>query len=217
MGAAMSLREFIRATARDVQVTLQAKSAQETVAGQKGASSSTAAVERSEEEEGREEGLARKKAKKSSRDSREDEGAQKRRRKERARKSIEEGEKRDEAARVTERIPRLVEEKRPEEETELPATPSGGLIETTTSPFVEIEDVDESPCRAGPSTPQTTYQPAWESIFEETMLNSPILRAEWVARALPPGELRSFERARIFDICDVANRAAILVRERVYE
>lgn len=54
--------------------------------------------------------------------------------------------------------------------------------------------------------------PEWENIFPDIMLNSLILRAEWVARSLPPAKLRPFLRAQTFDICDIANRAAVLVR-----
>lgn len=105
-----------------------------------------------------------------------------------------------------------VEEERPVVETELSATPSAGLAEATTSPPVKIEDQEESLDRAGPSCSQMTYQAEWENIFEQTMLNNPILRAEWVARALLPAELRPFMRAQTFDICDITSRAAILVK-----
>lgn len=97
--------------------------------------------------------------------------------------------------------------------TELPVMPSAGMAETTASLPVEIEDVEESPNQAGPSFSQTTYQPEWENIFEEKILNSPILWSKWVARALPSAKLRPFVRAQTFNICDIKNRVAILVRK----
>lgn len=104
------------------------------------------------------------------------------------------------------------EEEKPEEETELPATPSAGVGRATPVPQVEVEDPEETPNRAGPSSMPATYQPAWDNIFEDILLNSPLLREEWVARALFPFELRPFARAETFEIYDIANRAAMLVR-----
>lgn len=54
------------------------------------------------------------------------------------------------------------------------------------------------------------YQPLWENIFEETMLNSPLLRAKWVARALPRPNWSCLLGWRHL-IFVIANWAAILV------
>lgn len=213
----MSLREFIRATAKEFQDANRARTAKGATADQEGATAGNAAAESSKAASVREEEevpAEKRKTKKSSRESHEEDGAQKRRRKERARKTLHEEEGRETAALVIEASEKQGEEERQAAETEQPATPSAGLAETTVSPPVEIENVEESPARTEPSASQTTYRPEWENIFEETMLNSPILRAEWVARALPPAELRPFMRAQTFDICDIANRAAILVCRR---
>lgn len=93
----------------------------------------------------------------------------------------------------------------------MPATPSARVVRDTTVPVVDVEEVEESPSRAGPSSAPEMYQPEWENIFKET-LNNPLLRAEWVAQALPSAELRPFVRAETFDICDITNQAAILVK-----
>lgn len=99
-----------------------------------------------------------------------------------------------------------MEEERPDEETELPATPSAGAVGTMSVPLVDIEEVDESPSRTGTSSGQTMYQPQWANIHEDSMLNSPLLRVDWVVQALPSAKLRPY-------ICDIANRAAILVKD----
>lgn len=100
---------------------------------------------------------------------------------------------------------------------ELPAMPSAGTIGVTTVPLADIEDVEETPSREGPSSIQSMYQPAWENINEDTLLNSPFLRAEWVTRALAPAELVAYKRAETFNICDIANRASILVKGYICE
>lgn len=166
MCAAMSLRDFIRATTKYLQVANQVKSAQ-------GA--------RNEEEE---ELVVNKKSKKSSRESRKEEGAQKWSRKERARKTVHEEERQEETADVGEPLLRQMEGERPEEEIKLSATPSARVVRVTTVPPVNVEAVKESPTQAGPSATPVMYQLEWENIFEDTMLNSPLLQAKWVARAL---------------------------------
>lgn len=150
MDAAMSLMEFIRTTTRDVQEGNRAKTAEGVAAEQRAATASMAAGEGSKaantkDEEEEEIPLLRKKNKRGSKDTCEDERAQKRRQKERARKSIQVGERLEETARVTEKMPRLDEEERPAAEIEIPVTPSGGLVETTMSSLVEVQDVGESP------------------------------------------------------------------------
>lgn len=42
------------------------------------------------------------------------------------------------------------------------------------------------------------------------------MRAEWVARSLPSAELAAFARAQMFDICDIANRSAVLISSEVF-
>lgn len=172
----MSLRDFIKATARDVQAAIQAKLVQGITVEPAWATSSRATIDGGKarvEEEG--EPLVKKKSKRSSREGREEEGSQKRRRRERARKVIYEEEGQEETTDVVELLPRQVKGGRPEEETELPTTPSTRTIGVTTVPLVDIEDVEKMPSRAGPSSIQSMYQPAWENISEDTLLNSPLL------------------------------------------
>lgn len=110
----------------------------------------------------------KKKSKRSSRESREEERVPKRRRKERAQKTIHEQEGQKETEDVGDLSPRQVEEERPEKETELPATPSAGVGRGTPVPVVNIEEIEEPPNQAGPSSAPIVYQPLWEDIFEDS-------------------------------------------------
>lgn len=47
---------------------------------------------------------------------------------------------------MAERLLRQVKEERPEEETDLVATPSAGVVEITTVSHVDVENVEESSC-----------------------------------------------------------------------
>lgn len=129
----------------------------------------------------------------------------KRRRKERARKAVDEQEPGDVGSSPKEGNGKEVLD------TELPATPSADLPETGAASPIIVEEADVSTQRAEPSSRRATYAPDWEKIFPDTMLNSPILRAEWVSRSLPPAELAGFVRAKPSQICDIANWSAILV------
>lgn len=107
--------------------------------------------------------------------------------------------------------PNQVEEEKPEEETELSATPSAGVRGTISVPVVEIEEAEETADPAGMSAEPAMYRPQWANILEDSLLNDPLLRAEWVDPALPPAELNTYAQVDTFDIYDIANRAAILV------
>lgn len=118
----MSLREFIRASGKEVRAAL--KSAPEPEAGQMGTSAGGASAigEAGKDKEVGEPGM-RKKEKKGVRQSEEEDRAQKRRRKERARKEVHK--ERPKKVATPERQP--VDEERPMEETDRPATPSSLL------------------------------------------------------------------------------------------
>lgn len=75
--------------------------------------------------------------------------------------------------------------------------------------LVKIEE--KTGDQAGTSSISVIFQSRWANIYEDSFLNNPVLRAEWVARSLPPAKLQAYARADTFDVCDIANRAAILV------
>lgn len=158
VGATMSLQEFIRATAKELQDgTWDGSRAEMHVIGD-GRRRRWQGSERRGGREREKRLLVRKKSKKNSRESREEDGAQKWHQKEWVQKTVHWEEKQEKTAHVAERLPRQVEEERLEK-MELAATSSAGVVKPTTVPYVDVEDVEESPCRAGSSSSQTTYQP----------------------------------------------------------
>lgn len=72
-----------------------------------------------------------------------------------------------------------------------------------------VGETGESSKRPKSEDEEKPYAPAWD-IYPSTELRLPLERAEWVTQALPPAEMAVFARAKVFDICDLANRAAVL-------
>lgn len=70
-------------------------------------------------------------------------------------------------------------------------------------------ETGEPSVQASPEDEDKPYAPKW-NIYPGTQLRLPLERAEWVARALPPAERAVFASAKVFDICDLANRAAVM-------
>lgn len=183
----MSLRDFIRAAAQDVRAAL--KPTTETEAEQAGPAA----------------GEKKKKEKKTESGGHGEDRAQKRRRRERAQKAV-----------LEERLEETVVETTPapiaEEEGDRPGEEEEEQPETFSSPIIEI--TDEGADQAGTSSAPAMYRPYWPNILEDSTLSEPIMRAEWVARSLPPSELKAYAWADTFDVCDIANRAAILVSNK---
>lgn len=94
--------------------------------------------------------------------------------------------------------------------TELPKNPSEGVPETMASSPINLEEIREQAERQGDSGEQRSYAPDW-TIYPSTQLTRPLVRAEWVARALPPAKLTAYSGTQMFDICDIANRSVVLV------
>lgn len=67
----------------------------------------------------------------------------------------------------------------------------------------------ESSAQPGEEEEEKSYASRW-NIYPGTQVRLPLERAEWVSRALPPGERAVFFNAKVFDICNLANRAAVM-------
>lgn len=95
------------------------------------------------------------------------------------------------------------------DETELPVTPSLEMPEALIELPINVEGTGEPSDRQGEGDDQQPYTPPW-NIYSGTQLRLPLERAEWVARALPPTEMAMFVGGKMFEICDLSNRTAVL-------
>lgn len=80
----------------------------------------------------------------------------------------------------------------------------------TNSP-IDLEEMGEPSERQREEGEERPYAPNW-TIYPGTQLRQPLDRAKWVALALVPAKMAMFARVKMFDICDIANRAAVMVR-----
>lgn len=160
-----------------------------------------------EEEEGEEDvsSLIRKKSRKGDQAEAEREPAGKCRKKERAIKAEHEQsrEPREEEAEETEKNKVAVD-------VELPITPSMEILEATTSAPIDVKEMEKPSRWQEEDTKQRPYASDW-TIYPGTQLKKPLIRAEWVARALSPAKIVTYLGAQMFNICDIVNRAAVLV------
>lgn len=202
----MSLRDFIWATGKDIQDAVAKKAA-----GSKQlpvqriipeASRTRTSGEEEEEAEKVVPALIQKKTRKGERTKVEQDAVVKRQKKERARKI-------DHEHRIQSVEGTTGEGK--DNRVVLPVTPSMEIPEVMTASLNEIEEIGEPLGRRGEDIEQRPYAQDW-TIFSGTQLTRPLIRAEWVARALLPAKIAVYAGAQMFDICDIATRAAMLVR-----
>lgn len=111
----------------------------------------------------------------------------------------------------------VVEEENPKKEDETgvevrreqPVVPSVEVPDTLVQVPANVGETSESSKQPESEDEENPYTPAWD-IYPSTQMRLPLERAEWVAQALPPAEMAVFAEAKVFDICDLANRAAVL-------
>lgn len=92
----------------------------------------------------------------------------------------------------------------------LPRTPSMNILEMTTSGPIDVEEMEEPSGRLEEDSEQKPYAPNW-MIYPGMQLIRLLVPGKWVARVLPPAKMEAYSGAQLFDICDTANRAVVLV------
>lgn len=172
----------------------------------------TAATVGGKEEEGEEDvpALIRKKSRKGDWAKAEQDVVEKRRKNERARKAGHE-----QPREPREEVAEKREKNRVAIDIELPITPLMKIPEATTSAPIDVEETEEPSGQREEDTEQRLYAPDW-TIYLGTQLTRSLVRAKWVARALLSAKIAAYSWAQMFDICNIANQAAVLVRIEQY-
>lgn len=90
-------------------------------------------------------------------------------------------------------------------DTELPITPLMEISDAMTSTIIDIEEIEEPSRWQGDDIDTRPYTLNWK-IYSGTQLT----------RTLPPAEIEAYSGVQIFDICDIGNRASVLVKAQIF-
>lgn len=90
-------------------------------------------------------------------------------------------------------------------DTKLPITPLMEIFDAMTGTTIDIEVIEEPSRWQRDDIDPRPYAPNW-TIYSGTQLT----------RALPPVEIEAYSGVQMFDICDIGNRAAALVKAQTF-